>query len=52
VKNSKSQINTVELRDVFESPPLKKEYLGGFSNGDKKSPLAPLWKRGEFLALS
>ena len=31
------------LSNAFESPPLKKGDLGGFSNGDKKSPLAPLF---------
>jgi hypothetical protein len=37
------QFNVINLRNAFESPPLKKGDLGGFSNGDKKSPLAPFF---------
>jgi hypothetical protein len=44
--------NVINLRNAFESPPLKKGDLGGFSNGDNKSPLAPLFLKGGILALS
>ncbi|MGD8722203.1 MAG: hypothetical protein PVG46_10385, partial [Desulfobacterales bacterium] len=46
------QPNVINLRNAFESLPLKKGDLGGFSNGDKKSPLAPLFLKGGILALS
>jgi hypothetical protein len=34
-------INAINLGDASESPFLKEGYLGGFSNGDKKSPSPP-----------
>ena len=38
-------------RGTTELPPLKKGDRGGFYNGDKKSPLAPLFQRGEYRVL-
>jgi len=35
---------------TIATPPLKKG-LGGFSNTDKKSPLAPLFLKGGILGL-
>jgi hypothetical protein len=46
------KITVVYLGDSFESPPLKKGDLGGFSNGDKKTHLAPLVQRGDFQVLN
>ena len=53
----KKTVEGNSLRQTFikgsttELPPLKKGDRGGFYNGDKKSPLALLFQRGEYRVL-
>jgi hypothetical protein len=46
------KIAVVHFGDSFERAPLKKWELGGFSNGDKKTHLVPLVRRGDFQVLN